>query len=640
MITIYGPPPYHNEKVYNKPDFKSKKLKDYPKTLLKMLKDFFYRLFYVFKLIWDTNPFILLLLTLFSIANGVIPVITAYVTRNIINALVTTEGMITVNFKHVALLIVTLFAYRFATRSITLLKQMTTRISGELIVKHIKLLIANKTKELDLASFDNPEFYARLENAQREAGTRPISIINCTFDAISDIISMISFIAVLATLSPLAPIIILILAFPSAIINFIFRKKTFKYLRFRSKDRREMNYYSDVLVNKDHAKEIKLLDLTDTFISKFKRVFERYYAGIKKLIVREAVWQTALAVLTLVGNCLLYLYIAYKVTKGELLIGDWTLFTGAISSVGTSVVALITASAMVYEGTLFIDNLILFMNEKQTVIATTTEEKLPESNSAHTIEFSHVYFKYPGCENYVLEDINITIKGGETAVLVGLNGAGKTTLIKLLTRLYDPTEGTIYLDGTDIREFSPKEYHKLFGILFQDFGKYAVSVSENIAFGDINAEFDFEKIKSSAKQSDAEVFIDQLRDKYSTPLTRMFEENGIELSGGQWQKLCIARAYYKDSDILILDEPTASLDAIAEQDIFNKFDSLRKDKTTLFVSHRLSSAVNADSIIVLKDGKVIENGTHDQLMQNGNLYSQMFKAQAEKYNQGSHLNEN
>jgi len=451
VITIYGPPPFHNDNVYNKPNFKSLKLKDYPSALFKMLKDFFYRLYYVFKLIWDAKPIILFLLTLFSVANGVIPVIVAYVTRNIINALVDTSGLLTVDFHNVAILIVTLFAYRFATRMITLLKQMTTRISGELITKHIKLLIANKTKELDLASFDNPEFYARLENAQREAGTRPISIINSTFEAISDIISMISFIVVLGTLSPLAPIIILILAVPSAVINFIFRNKTFKYLRFRSKDRREMNYYSDVLVNKDHAKEIKLLDLSDTFIGKFKRVFDKYFAGIKKLIVREAVWQTSLSVLTLVGNCLLYLYIAYKVTKGELLIGDWTLYTGAITSVGNAVVALITASAMVYEGTLFIDNLILFMNEKQTVVATVAEEKLPESNTAHTIEFSHVYFKYPGCDNYVLEDINITIKGGETAVLVGLNGAGKTTLIKLLTRLYDPTEGAIYLDGTDIR---------------------------------------------------------------------------------------------------------------------------------------------------------------------------------------------
>ena len=491
---------------------------------------------------------------------------------------------------------------------LNLLKHMTTRIAGELITKHIKLMISEKTKELDIASYDNPEFYERLENAQREAGTRPIAVINSTFDAISEIISMVSFIAVLGTLSPVAPIIIIALAFPSALINFIFRKKTFLYLRYRSKDRREMNYYSSILVNKDSAKEIKLLGLTDTFIKKFKDVFARYYKGIQRLIVREGIWQTGLSILTLTGNCLLYLYIGYGVWKGDLLVGDWTLYTGALTSVASAVQSLISASSSVYEGTLFIDNLILFINEKRNVVKKTEEDIKPQKGIPHEIRFSHVGFKYPGCDNYVLKDVNFTIKGGETVVLVGLNGAGKTTLIKLLTRLYDPTEGTIYLDGVDIKSFEPEEYYSLFGILFQDFGHYAVTVAENISFGDVRVPQDMERVRSAAAEGDAHSFIEKLRDGYKTPLTRMFEEGGLELSGGQWQKLCIARAYYKDSDILILDEPTASLDAIAEQDIFNKFDELRKEKTTLFVSHRLSSAVNADSVVVLSGGEITEQG--------------------------------
>ncbi len=611
-------------------------LKDYPGYLFRMLKGFFSRLLYVFKLIWDTKPVILIFMSLFSVATGVIPVLTAYVTRNIVNSLVESYGNQTVNFRQIALLIICLFAYKFLTRTITLLKHMTTRIAGELITKHIKLMIADKTKELDIASFDNPEFYERLENAQREAGTRPISVINSTFDAISEIISMASFIAVLAVLSPLAPVIIILLAFPSALIKFLFRKKTFLYLRKRSKDRREMNYYSSVLVNKDRAKEIKLLGLTDTFIVKFKNVFTRYYGGIKKLIVREGVWQTTLSVLTLTGNCLLYLYIGYNVWKGELLVGDWTLYTGALSSVASAVQALINASGSVYEGTLFIDNLILFMNEKRDVVGMSEEEILPKRGIPHEIRFSHVGFKYPGCDNYVLKDVNFTIKGGQTVVLVGLNGAGKTTLIKLLTRLYDPTEGAIYLDGVDIRNFNPDEYYSLFGILFQDFGHYAVSVSENISFGDVRVPVNNERVRNAAIEGDAHSFIEHLPAGYDTPLTRMFEDEGLELSGGQWQKLCIARAYYKDSDILILDEPTASLDAIAEQDIFNKFDELRKEKTTLFVSHRLSSAVNADSVVVLSGGEITEQGSHDELMAKNGQYAKMFMAQARRYNEGSH----
>ncbi|MBE6640513.1 MAG: ABC transporter ATP-binding protein [Ruminococcaceae bacterium] len=612
-------------------------LKDYPAFLLRTLKGFFFRLFYVFKLIWDTKPVILVFMTFFSIANGVIPVITAYVTRNIINSLVNAQDNAAFDYRSIALLIISLFAYKFITRSITLLKHMTTRIAGELITKHIKLMIANKTKELDLSSFDDPEFYERLENAQREAGSRPISIINSTFDAASEIISMVSFIAVLATLSPLAPVIIVVLAFPSALINFLFKKKTFLYLRRRSKDRREMNYYSSVLVNKDRAKEIKLLGLTDTFIGKFKTVFTKYYAGIKKLIVREGIWQTTLSVLTLTGNCLLYMYIAYNVWKGDLLVGDWTLYTGALTSVSSAVTALISASSSVYEGTLFIDNLILYMKEGREVVCLAEKKETPTKGIPHKIEFRHVSFKYPGCDNYVLEDVNFTINKGETVVLVGLNGAGKTTLIKLLTRLYDPTGGSILLDGVDIKSFDPDEYYSLFGILFQDFGHYAVSVSENITFGDVHAPVDSDKVRAAAIEGDAHEFIEKLPHGYDTPLTRMFEEEGLELSGGQWQKLSIARAYYKDSDILILDEPTASLDAIAEQDIFNKFDELRKEKTTLFVSHRLSSAVNADSIIVLSGGRITEQGCHNELMENNGQYARMFMAQARRYNEGSHL---
>ena len=613
------------------------RIKDYPGYLYRLLKGFFSRLFYVFKLIWDTKPIILVFMSFFSVATGIIPVLTAYVTRNIVNSLVESYGNASFDFTQIAILIICLFLYKFLTRTITLLKHMTTRIAGELITKHIKLMIAEKTKDLDVASFDNPEFYERLENAQREAGTRPISVINSTFDAISEIISMVSFIAVLAVLSPLAPIVIIVLAFPSALINFLFRKKTFLYLRRRSKDRREMNYYSNVLVNKDRAKEIKLLGLTDTFIVKFKDVFVKYYGGIKSLIVREGIWQTTLSVLTLTGNALLYLYIGYKVWKGELMVGDWTLYTGALASVASAVQALISASSSVYEGTLFIDNLILFMNEKSNVVCISEQELSPEKGIPHEIRFSHVGFKYPGCDNYVLKDVNFTIKGGQTVVLVGLNGAGKTTLIKLLTRLYDPTEGAIYLDGVDIRNFDPDEYYSLFGILFQDFGHYAVSVSENISFGDVRSPVDIDRVKNAAVEGDAHSFIEKLPAGYSTPLTRMFEDDGLELSGGQWQKLCIARAYYKDSDILILDEPTASLDAIAEQDIFNKFDELRKEKTTLFVSHRLSSAVNADSVVVLSGGVITEQGSHDELMEKNGQYAQMFMAQARRYNEGSHL---
>ncbi|HPE96097.1 MAG TPA: ABC transporter ATP-binding protein, partial [Bacillota bacterium] len=317
--------------------------------------------------------------------------------------------------------------------------------------------------------------------------------------------------------------------------------------------------------------------------------------------------------------------------EGTINIGDYTLYTNALTSIAAGVSTLISTTATVYEGTLFIDNMICFMNEKKTVVPSIAPAAEVKRHCAHTVEFINVSFKYPGTDKNVLENINISFGGGDTVVLVGLNGAGKTTLIKLLTRLYDPTEGTILLDGRDIREYDVGQLYDTFGIIFQDFGKYAVSAGENIAFGDISTEPDAKAIRDAAVKSGADDFIENLPDGYDTPLMRYFEETATELSIGQWQKLSIARAFYGDSDIVILDEPTASLDALAEQEIYRQFDELRRDKTTVFVSHRLSSATTATKIIVLENGRVIETGTHKELMKLRGHYYTLFSAQASRY---------
>jgi ABC-type multidrug transport system fused ATPase/permease subunit len=271
------------------------------------------------------------------------------------------------------------------------------------------------------------------------------------------------------------------------------------------------------------------------------------------------------------------------------------------------------------------------MKEKPTDVPSKDQAEKISHGGAHTIEFKNVSFRYPGTDRDVIKNVSLTIRPGETAVLVGLNGAGKTTFIKLLTRLYDPTEGEIFLDGRDLREYDVKDLYSMFGIIFQDFGKYAVSVSENIEFGDVHRERGREDIVNAAVSANADEFIDKLPDGYDTPLMRYFEPNGIELSIGQWQKLAIARAFYSTSDILILDEPTASLDPIAEQEIFNQFDKLREDKTTIFVSHRLSSATMASKIIVLEYGELIEEGTHKELMDKKGRYYELFTTQASRY---------
>ena len=617
---------------------KPESLREVPGYIWRVVSKFFHRLLYIFRIVWDTRPWILFFMVFMAVFNGVTPVIGALINKELLNSLASAyvaavNGMPS-QLSVVAGLLILRFSYNFVTSLVSRLSNIVTNIAGELVVNNVNLRLMHKAKEVDLASFDRPEFYEKLENAKREAGNRPLQIINANFTIVSTIISMVSFILVLASISTAAPWVIALLSIPTALINFIYRRKNFFYIRHHSKERRQMNYYSNLMTNKDMVKEVRLFGLSELFIGRYNETFGKYYKGLRKLFVGEGLWHMASTVLTTTVNCLLFLYIAKGVTEGRYEVGDYSLYTGALHSVAAGIGTLISTTASVYEGTLFIDNLITFMNEKITIVPLLGERAEPrkvQHHTGHQIRFEDVSFRYPGTERNVINHVNLTIDPGDTVVLVGLNGAGKTTLIKLLTRLYDPTEGTIYLDGHDIREYDTADLYSLFGIIFQDFGKYAVNVKENIQFGHLEREAGMEEIEYAARQSSADQFIADLPEQYDTPLMRYFEENGIELSIGQWQKLSIARAFYSDSDIVILDEPTASLDPIAEQEIYNQFDSLREDKTTIFVSHRLSSATVANKIVVLEKGAVIEIGNHSQLMQKRGAYYTPFSTQARRY---------
>ncbi len=627
-----GKVPYEYERVAPPKNFG-----DVFRYLKELLGGFFTRFFYVIALVWKSGKWILFLLSFIALFKGVTPILGSLISKNILNELqnIVRMGALPASefwTSPVFYFLIFLFSYRLLLRIVNNVSNALNRIAGEKVVQQVKLQIMHKSKTLDLASFDDPVFYEKMENANREAGNRPLTVLSETFGIISTFIEFISYFTVLLAAPGLqwtAPVVIAV-SVPSAIINYIYRKKHFRYVRHRSKERRQMNYYSNRLVDKDQVKEVRIFDLSDLFIGRFCEVFKRYYRGLRKLIVAESVWHIVIGVVACAINFLFYALIALQVFTGKIMIGDYTLYTGAILSISNCVTTLINKSGTVYEGTLFIDNLISFM--KQPVTLQSPENPLSVvRNQPHRIEFSHVSFRYPGTKRDVLWDVNFVIEPGQTLVLVGLNGAGKTTLIKLLTRLYDPTEGQILLDGRDLREYELKELYRIFGIIFQDFGKYAVTVTENIQFGDIHKEGTFSDVETAARKSAATEYIQALPNGFDTPLMRIFEANGIELSGGQWQKLAVARAFYADSDILILDEPTASLDPLAEQEIFNQFDTLRRDKTTIFVSHRLSSATVADNIVVLENGKIVEMGNHRELMDLGGKYHHLFTTQAEKY---------
>ncbi len=640
-------PPFGRDPYKNKPK-PPKGIKDVPRFLYELISGFFSRFGYIVNMVWKTGPWILIVMIAVALLSGLLPVVGSLISKEILNELQTViSDMAVANAvgetysipfwgSAVMLLLIFFFVHKILNNVVGRINTAVTRIAGEKVVRYVRIQIMEKAKELDLASFDMPEFYEKLENANREAGIRPITVMSSTFDAVSKFISLVSYIIVLVTAPNMwwiAPVMIVI-SLPTAVVNFTYRRKTFDYMRRRSKDRRQMNYYSDLMVDKNLVKEIRMYDLADTFKDEFNGVFARYYKGLRKLIIRENAWQIALSILASAANCVFFAIIAMKVFSGTIQIGDYSLYTGALTSIATTVSGLISVSAQVYEGTLFIDNLIAFMKEKPTVTPSVPEPAAVETGKPHTIEFRNVSFAYPGTDKMVIKNVSLTLRPGETAVLVGLNGAGKTTFIKLLTRLYDPTEGQILLDGRDIKEYDTKELYSIFGIIFQDFGKYAFSVEDNIRFGDIHREEDKGAIRKAAADAGAEDFISRLPKNYETPLMRFFEPDGIELSIGQWQKLSIARAFYSHSDILILDEPTASLDPLAEQEIFNQFDELRKDKTTIFVSHRLSSATVASKIIVLEYGELVEEGTHKELMAKKGRYYELFTTQASRYIDG------
>ena len=632
---MYGPRNYENQ---GEP--KPKSIKEVPSYVKNIVKGFFSRYIYIFKLVWETSPLILLCMSIASLLNGLFPVAGAYITAQLLETIsdaynvsqglsvgISSDDALNAIIFWVALE----FIYLLFKNVIGTVYNAIISISGEKVSNHIKVKIITKAKSIDVSQFDLPEFYEKFENASREASFRPIQILETTFSMLSSIISMVSFIVALFALSPFAPLVIIIFALPAAIVKMIYSRRHFLYARRRSKERRHMEYFSMLMTNKDLVKEIRIFNLSDTFIDKFKKTFAIYYSGLKKLLIQENVWHIIIALSTGIVNSALFLFVGYQVWQGNLRLGDYSFYSGSLTSIIGCVSAIVASTATIYQGTLFIDNMIEFNKLEAKIVPELNPPLDVQRHIAHEIEFKNVCFSYPGSDKLVLNDVSFKLKPGTTTVLVGLNGAGKTTTIKLLTRLYDPTSGTILLDGKDIRHYDLNKLYEIFGTIFQDFGKYAVTARENICYGDINHEFDEERMIYSAKSSGVSDYIERLPKQYDTPLMKYFESDGTELSIGQWQKLSVARAFYSDSDIMILDEPTASLDAIAEQKVFQQFESLTEGKTSIFVSHRLSSATTADNIIVLEYGKLIEQGTHKELMSLGGKYYELFTTQAKRY---------
>jgi ATP-binding cassette subfamily B protein len=483
--------------------------------------------------------------------------------------------------------------------------------------------------ELHLAYFEGSTSYDMLRQAAQEAPTRPLSMMNSALGLLRTLITFGSMIALLVSISPLLALVALVAPIPAFISQSKYGSRAFWLTFMMSPIKRRMDYLSSLVTTDTYAKETKLFGLGPYFVDRFRRLGTVSYERQRKLTVNRNISSTSWGMLSTLAGSAITLYIALEAVGGRLTLGDLALYTAAAASVQTSVSGLFTAFAGMYENNLYLDTLYRFLDTKPEITAPASPRPMPSTVEGH-IEFDAVTFTYPGAEEPALDAVSFEIRPGETVAVVGRNGAGKSTLFKLLCRLYDPTGGRILLDDVDIREYDPAELRTRISAMFQDYVTYQGTAAENIGLGDLTRLEDRPHIEDSARRAGADERIERLPQGYDSPLGRWFDQ-GVSLSGGEWQKIALARAFQREAPILVLDEPTSALDARAEHDLFSRLRELSEGRTTLYISHRFSTVRQAERILLLEHGKVAEYGTHEELMAAKAGYAELFTLQAQAY---------
>lgn len=499
---------------------------------------------------------------------------------------------------------------------------------GDRFTHHIGVRLMRHASSLDLASLEDPVFYDKLERARRQSTAR-LGMLSQTAALLQTIISLLSVSAVIVSFSWWFLPVLLLALLPVFWGETRFAMLSYSLLYRWTPERRELDYLRLLGASIGTAKEVKLFGLGDFLVDRSERLFERYYAENRHLAVRKALTSAVLNVLPLAGYYGAYVIILVRTARGELTLGDLTFLSGAFLRSRAALESLFGALANISEQALFVRDLFEFFESHPSIEKAVSGLPAPRPIRAG-FEFRDVSFAYPNSTKPVLESINLRLEPGERVALIGENGAGKTTLIKLITRLYDPTTGAIFLDGVDLRDYDPRDLRREIGVIFQDYVKYDMQAKENIGVGSIKELAQTGRIIDAAEKSLASSVIAGLSHGYEQMLGRRFE-GGAELSMGQWQKIALARAYMRDAQLLVLDEPTSSLDARSEFDVFQRFADLTRGKMAILISHRFSTVRMADRIIVLGNGRIEEQGTHDQLLRNGGRYAELFELQAAGY---------
>jgi len=498
------------------------------------------------------------------------------------------------------------------------------------VAMRIQLMVMEKAASLDLPFYEDPASYDLLRRAQNDSINRPVLMIATAFGLLQTVLTFATMIVLLLGVSPLLALIALLSPIPAFIADTRYGWRGYNIARWGSRLLRRMNYMVTLVTTDAFAKEVKLFGLGQYFIERYRLIATVFYDTQRSQLVRRYVTGFVLGNLSTIVTSLTYLYVALQAIAGRLTLGHLTAYTQAATSVQNSIQSILGGFSGMYEHNLYLNNLYELMAREPTMPVADEPKPVPVPLRGE-IRFENVSFAYPGAEQLALAGVSFTITAGETLAVVGRNGAGKTTLFKLICRLYDPSEGRILIDGVDIRDFEAAELRRQIGAMFQDYVDYQATAAENIGLGNVPAITDREAIVRASKQAGSDELIAGLPEGYDTALGKWFDA-GVNLSGGEWQKVALARAFVRDdARILLLDEPTSALDAQAEYDLFERLRSLTHGRTAVYISHRFSTVRRADRIIFLDHGRLVEEGTHEELMRLGGRYARLFRMQAAAY---------
>lgn len=586
---------------------------------------------WAFRFVWESGRGLTVANIFLMVAQSVLPLLNLYLIKLVVDAISggsTAADKVTA-FREVAYLIILSGAIVFFERIVGALAALVSTAQGLIVTDRMHRILHNKSIEIDLEYYENADYHDTLHRAQQEAPYRPTRILNGLFSFGQNAISLIAIGGLLLTFHWSVLVFLVITAMPALLMRLRFAKRLYIWSRTSTPAERQASYFNSMLTGEEHAKEIRLFNLGHIFADRFEQLRRQIRQKRLDLITKRSVADLISQAGTVIPAFALYGFLAYRALHGLMTIGGLVMFHQAVQRGQNYLNQLLGSIADLYENNLFLSNVHEFLALKPRI----TEIARPKAVARPLqsgIVFHNVSFHYPGSERPVLDHISLRVRPGEHVALVGENGSGKTTFVKLFCRLYDPTTGMITVDGIDIRELSLRDLRARISVVFQDYARYYLTARDNIWLGNVENPPRDDLILVAARQAGADKAIAKLRAGYDTVLGKWFEE-GEELSIGEWQKVALARAFIRNAEIIVLDEPTSAMDARAEYELFKKFHELAQGRTAILISHRLSTVRMADSIYVLNDGKILESGTHDELVSRGGNYAALFETQAQYY---------